>query len=255
MKSDRDPDIQIVMPVHNEADCIETVVRGLYDELARRLNPAFILCEDGSTDGTKDILRKMSGEVPMTLIMSDRRKGYSQAMIDGLRASTADYVLCLDSDGQYLPRDFWRFHDHMEDYDISIGWRKPRRDKLQRRIMSKCFGLLHKGFFHVPLHDPSCGFLVVKHRVLESLLDELGTLRQGFQWEFIARAHTKGYRMREIAVEHRMRKNGATRVYYLHKLPRIAGSHIAGLFRIWWETRKHSYGVMQPVKEAWPPTE
>jgi glycosyltransferase involved in cell wall biosynthesis len=254
MNTIEDSDIQIVMPAHNEADCIEAVVRELYEELAARMNLEFIICEDGSTDGTKEILRRLSREIPMKLVMSDQRKGYSRAMIDGLRASTADYVLCLDSDGQYRPRDFWRFRDHMEDQDISIGWRKPRRDRWQRRVMSRCFGLLHAALFHVPLHDPSCGFLLIKHHVLDALVGELGTLSQGFQWEFIARAHARGFRMREIAVEHRRRGNGTTRVYHLHRLPGIVASHVTGLFRVWWETKRNACGVPDPMRAAWPLT-
>ncbi len=231
------PDVQIVMPVHNEADCIRSVIQEIYIELTRRVQPELIVCEDGSDDGTKEILQELSSKIPMRLIMSNERKGYSQAVIDGIKASTADYVMCFDSDGQFSPRDFWGFYTRRQDYDLSIGCRLRRADALSRRLMSRCFRVLYMMLFHVPIHDPSCGYWLAKRAALNELINKLGTLKQGFAWELIARAHAKGFRIREVPIRHNLRKSGLTRVYYLHKLPRIAGSHILGLFRIWWQVR------------------
>jgi glycosyltransferase involved in cell wall biosynthesis len=251
MHDNKDPEIQIVMPVHNEADCIRPILTEIHQELGSRVPHEFLICEDGSTDGTRDILRDMARELPLRLITGAARKGYTPAMIDGLKASSTDFVLCLDSDGQYLPEDFWRFYEHHADYDLSIGWRHPRRDVLLRRLLSKCFGLLHAVLFHVPLHDPSCGFLLIRRTVLGAVLHDMGRLKQGFQWELTARAHRHGFHMREIEVRHRTRRSGTTRVFHLQRLPGIAMSHAAGLFRIWWETRKNRVRLVPyPARES-----
>ena len=84
MGKKQNPQVQIVLPVHNEEDCIESVIMEIIDELSPRLEVEFIICEDGSQDRTKEILKQLSQKVPTKLIMSDARKGYSRAV----RAST-----------------------------------------------------------------------------------------------------------------------------------------------------------------------
>jgi len=244
--------IQIVMPVHNEADCVESVIMEIWREIAPRLDVEFIVCEDGSTDGTKEILRDLSHKLPMRLILAEERKGYSRAVIDGLKASRAAFVLCLESDGQYTPRDFWEFYENKDDYDISIGWRKPRMDTLARKLMSGCFGCVYRVLFHTPLHDPSCAFMLVKRRVIDDLIGEMGLLMEGFQREFIARAHNRGLRIREIPVHHRARRSGGTKAFPLARIPRVGASNLAGLLRLWWAIRVAGPGMAtKPREEAY----
>jgi glycosyltransferase involved in cell wall biosynthesis len=250
------PDIQVVMPAHNEADCVESVITEIYEELAQRLRVEFIVCEDGSADGTKEILRDLSQRIPMRLIMGDERKGYSRALIDGLKASTADFVLCLESDGQYSPSDFWEFHRNREDYDISIGWRKPRMDTFARKLMSASFGCVFRALFCCPLHDPSCAFMLIKRQVIAGMIEEMGLLMEGFQREFIAHAQTEGLRIREIPVRHRHRRSGGTKAFPLTRIPRAAASNLAGLLRLWWRIRtKSARPSLRPVKEPLPGAE
>ena len=115
--------LEILLPVHNEAESIEATVREIYDELSSKLDVAFIICEDGSRDNTKAILRSLAELLPMRLNLCDERRGYSQAVCDGLRMLQSEYLLCLDSDGQCNPADFWSFWDARGDCDIVIGWR------------------------------------------------------------------------------------------------------------------------------------
>jgi len=232
MSKKQNPEVQIVLPVHNEEKCIEAVVRGIYDEISARVPVEFIICEDGSEDKTKEILQKLSHEIPIKLLMSDARKGYSQAVIDGFKEVTADYVLALDSDGQCSPEDFWKFYEQRENYDVIIGWRKPRFDTFLRRFLSWGFKQLYRTLLHVPVHDPSCCFLLVRKNVIKAVLNDLGILKQGFQWEFIARVYGRGFNIKEIPVKHRERIAGTTKVYHLNKLTGIANSHVSGLFQI-----------------------
>jgi glycosyltransferase involved in cell wall biosynthesis len=245
--------IEIVMPVHNEADCVESVIMEIWREIAPHLDVEFIVCEDGSMDGTKEILRALSGKLPVRLILADERKGYSRAVIDGLKASTADFVLCLESDGQYTPRDFWEFYEYKDDYDISIGWRKPRKDTLARKVMSACFGCVYRVLFQSPLHDPSCAFMLIKRHVIDDLMGEMGLLMEGFQREFIARAHGRGLRIREIPVHHRSRRSGGTKAFPLARIPQVAASNLLGLVRLWWAIRMAGTAVATKPPKQPPP--
>jgi len=247
------PDIQIVMPAHNEADCVESVVTEIFEELSPRLRVEFIVCEDGSTDGTKEILTRLSRGIPMRLIMGDERKGYSRALIDGLKASTADFVLCLEADGQYTPGDFWQFYAEKDRYDISIGWRRPRKDTFARKLMSGAFGCVFRILFHSPLHDPSCAFMLIKRRTIDRIIGAMGLMMEGFQREFIAHAQSESLRIREIPVHHRPRKSGGTKAFPLKRIPRTAVFNLAGLLRLWWRIQmKTGRTTIKPVEEALP---
>lgn len=101
-------DVEVLLPVHNEAETIEGTIREIYDELSRTVRMRFIICEDGSSDATKEILNSLCTRFPMKLMLSESRKGYSRAVRDGMKALDAPYLLCLDSDGQCDPKDFWK---------------------------------------------------------------------------------------------------------------------------------------------------
>src|SRR5579871_237801 len=232
--------LDIVLPVHNEAASIEATIREIYDTISPSVPVRFVICEDGSADNTKEVLTRVSESVPMRLDMSDQRKGYSRAVIDAFRLVEAPYALALDSDGQCDPLDFAAFWPLREQYDIVMGWRVHRADPLARKLMSRAFGLVHWTLFRTPLHDPSCPYLLINKRVLDRLIPELGTLKQGFWWEFVARAQAHGFTFHELPVEHRTRAAGVTRVYTVTKIPGIAVRHLWGLVEIWRQTRKSS---------------
>ena len=231
------PELEILLPVHNEAASIERTIREIYEIISPVVPFRFIICEDGSTDGTQDILTGLANTFSMTLFTGEARKGYSQAVVTGMRALTSPYLLCLDSDGQCDPKDFVRFWDTRRKSDVTIGWRVNRADTVLRRLMSRTFYRIYQSFYRTPVHDPSCPFILVRKSVVEKLVPELGVMQQGFWWEFVARAHRRRFSISELPVHHRLRSAGMTQVYKLRKLPGIGWRHFMALFRIWKETR------------------
>src|SRR5690242_6693846 len=107
MTAQKEVQVEVFLPVYNEAESIEGTIREIYDELSQRVSLDVIICEDGSKDGTKEILRNLSKELPLRLDLNDGRRGYSRAVRDGMQMLDAEYLLCLDSDGQCDPKDFW----------------------------------------------------------------------------------------------------------------------------------------------------
>jgi len=230
-------DVEVLLPVHNEGESIEQTIRGMHAELSQSVNIGFIICEDGSRDNTKAILRGLAAELPLRLNLSDDRKGYSRAMREGMAMCDSDYLLCLDSDGQCDPKDFSQFWNRRTEADIVIGWRVHRADTFVRRTFSRFFYLLYQTVFHTPVHDPSCPFVLMPREVAHKLGAELGEMKEGFWWEFVARAHRHGFSILEIPVNHRLRSAGVTQVYRWSKMPGIFFRHTAALFRIWNQTR------------------
>ncbi len=230
-------DVEVLLPVHNEAETIEGTIREIFDEFSRKVRMRFIICEDGSKDATKEVLTRLSSEIPMTLILSDSRKGYSRAVRDGMEALHAPYLLCLDSDGQCDPKDFWQFWEARNDSDAVIGWRVQRADTLLRRLLSRIFYLFYQLLYRVPVHDPSCPYVLARKEVIGRLVPELGEMQQGFWWEFVARLHRRGFSIKELPVNHRLRAGGTTQVYQFRKMPGIFYRHFLALFKIWFQTR------------------
>jgi glycosyltransferase involved in cell wall biosynthesis len=230
-------DLEILLPVHNEAGSIASTIREIHAELSPRLNIGFIICEDGSKDNTQEILRELAGELPLRLNLSNARKGYSLALREGMQMLKADYLLCLDSDGQCDPKDFWPFWEARRDCDVVIGWRAERADDAVRLVLSRFFYLIYQAVFRVPMHDPSCPFVLMHKSVAFRLMKELGAMQQGFWWEFVARAHRRGLRMKELRIHHRKRSAGVTQVYHWSRMPGIFFRHVAAIYRVWRETR------------------
>ncbi len=229
--------LEILLPVHNEAGGIRDTIREIHEVIHPQAPFQFLICEDGSTDGTPAILADLAQTLPIRLLPGIQRRGYSQAVLAGMRALTSPYLLCLDADGQCDPADFGRFWEQRDRADILIGSRVHRADSALRKVLSRLFYHIYQLFFHTPADDPSCPFLLVRKQVVDRLLPELGVMQQGIWWEFLARAHRRGFSIRQLSVHHRRRRSGQTRIYQLRRLPGIGYRQLAALFTIWRETR------------------
>ena len=149
----------------------------------------------------------------------------------------APYLLCLDSDGQCDPKDFWQFWEARTSADVLLGWRVHRADTFTRKLFSRFFYLIYTTVLGVKVHDPSCPYVLAKKPVILALAGEMGAMEQGYWWEFVGRTYRRGYSIKELPVNHRLRAAGVTQVYRWKKMPGIFFRHVAAIFRIWSETR------------------
>ena len=111
--------LSIILPVHNERYSIEPVLREWQQTLQKlKIDHDFIVCEDGSTDGTGVFLKKIRPRYHLILNQVKERRGYGGAVIDGIKTADTKYILSIDSDGQCDPADFAIFwqHRHQADY-------------------------------------------------------------------------------------------------------------------------------------------
>jgi glycosyltransferase involved in cell wall biosynthesis len=227
--------IDVVLPAYNEGASIGSTLRDFYSKvtLESKIPIRFVVCEDGSTDDTVLVLQRLAKEIPLKLISDPMRKGYSRAVIDGMRGSDSEWIGFIDSDGQCDPGDFAKLRDVRTGADLVMGWCNPRSDGLVRKVMSKVFGLVYRALFDVRVRDPSCPYLLIHRPALNKILaGNVGILKQGFWWEFVARATALDLRIVETPVRHLVRKSGTTQVYRPTKVPRIAAEHLVGLWRL-----------------------
>lgn len=212
------PDVSLVIPVHNEAQAIERVITEFYEEIGRKIPLEIIISEDGSSDGTKEVLVELSHKIPLKLSFSDERRGYLGGAKHGLAQVTADFVLFVDSDGQYVASDFWKMYDKRRGVDLIVGRKLKRHDPFHRVFISGVFQQMIRAVFHLPLHHSDTGYRLMNRRVLDAVLDETQIMEYSFWTEFSVRAFKKGFRLAEVPVTHRARIDGSTRLYSPWKL-------------------------------------
>ncbi len=225
------PGFLIIMPVHNEAESIERVLTDFHDRVATPLGAEILVCEDGSTDGTRKVLQRLARNLPFRYLSDSRRLGYEKSVKRALRLARDD-VLFSDSDGQYRPKDLWRLLNEADGFDMVIGRKVKREESLYRIILWKGFHFLVKLLFGMRLHDIDCGFRLVKQHVIQDTLDLVRDLPFSFWAEFTIIASRRGHKIREIPISHRRRLHGGTTIYQPKKLPRIMLAQFLGLVRL-----------------------
>ena len=226
--------LSVVLPVYNEKASIEKVLSEWQRELRKHpVDYRFVICEDGSTDGTKELLKTITKKYPILLSQKSKRRGYGTAVLDGIAKASSRYILCVDSDGQCDPADFGKFWENKDTADIIIGWRKNRKDAKQRKMFSYFFKKFFKFLFPTSkVHDPSAPYVLFQRRKILPLRSYLSFLIEGFWWGFCAGAAKLNLRTKEIPIVHRDRLSGKTNVYKIGKIPSIAVRNGIGLIRL-----------------------
>ena len=161
------PNLSLILPVHNEVASLERMLSEWHSFLHKipGLHHVFIICEDGSIDGTKELIVELEHQYPIIKNSVSWRRGYGQAVRDGIGLAKTDYVLCIDGDGQIGPDQMTEVWSRRSEDHFLMGWRCPRVDPAVRLIYSKLFKVYHRLLFPNGLHDPSCPFVLGHTRV------------------------------------------------------------------------------------------
>jgi glycosyltransferase involved in cell wall biosynthesis len=227
--------ISIVLPIHNEYENLNLLLSEWNEELKKitHISFEFVLVEDGSTDGTKELIKKLEDIYPIINLSSKKKRGYTRAVLDGIASSNGDYILCTDSDNQIKVKSLVDNISKLpEENFFLIGCRNPRRDPINRIIYSKLFKVLHIILFKTKLKDPSCPFVIGKKKTFDLLPPNfLNMMTEGFWWGFIATCSKMKIGFREVSIEHFARKSGVAS-YGFFKLPGIILRNTIGLFKI-----------------------
>lgn len=223
--------LDVIIPVYNEKEIISRVLREWKKELdALKIKYSFIVCEDGSTDGTKELLVKLKPKYNLILHQKLKRRGYGQAIVDGIGKTQAKYVLCIDSDGQCDPKELVHFWENRKNADVIMGWRVKRVDPLQRKLFYRLFKIFFDIIIPNSVHDPSAPLF--KRLSILPYLNYLKYMREGFWWGFAAVCKKKGLSTFEIEIKQKPRHGGRTKIYRLKEIPAIAFRNVMGLIKL-----------------------
>lgn len=199
--------LSAVIPTFNEVDSL----RQLHAELSATAEEhgydlEVIFVDDGSTDGSWDVVRSLSETDPRVRGIRFRRNfGKAAALGAGFDAARGQFVVTLDADLQDDPREIPRFLEAMrlERLDVVSGWKKVRHDPWHKVGPSRIFNWLVSRLTGVELHDHNCGLKCYRRAVIKEVRI-YGELHR-----FIpVLAHAKGFRVGEVVVQHRARRYG-----------------------------------------------
>lgn len=210
MKGDA-PTFSIVVPVHNESESIDELVKSIDKALAAVSgNHEVLFIDDGSTDGTLEKLMWLTRTHPHIRVFSFRRNlGKSPALECGFRMAAGDYILTMDADLQDDPGELQQMFDYLmrERADMVSGWRKERRDSVLKVVSSKIFNLIVvRTLFGSSFKDMNSGLKLYRAEVARGL-----QLYGGMHRFIPVIVKEMGYRVAEVPVRHHERRYGASK--------------------------------------------
>lgn len=214
--------VSIIMLVYNEAEIIEEVIRDYCTKVVDKLNDVeFIVAEDGSTDGTKEILARLAQELPITLHSGNDRKGYVKAYRDAMMLPKKDVIFFSDSSGKHDPDDFWLLYEKVNKFDIVSGYKEHRKDPFYRIILTKGFNFFVNTYFGTRIKDIDSGFKIISRQAMLDVVQDHWMVGSLISFEIIVRLLAKGYTIVEVPVNHSPRKNGPSRGLPAKKIPKV----------------------------------
>jgi glycosyltransferase involved in cell wall biosynthesis len=204
------PELSVFLPVYNEAPNLKPLQAKLDQALgALGRSAEIIYVDDGSTDGSLEILRELATNDERIRVVALRRNyGQTAAIAAGIDAARGNVLIPMDADLQNDPADIIRLLNKLDEgFDVVSGWRKHRKDKMiTRKIPSMMANKLISWIGGVPLHDYGCSLKAYRR---ESLKD---VKLYGEMHRFIPiYASWAGARVSEIPVEHHARTMGKSK--------------------------------------------
>ncbi|HPO16734.1 MAG TPA: glycosyltransferase family 2 protein [Candidatus Hydrogenedentes bacterium] len=199
--------ISVVIPVYNECETLDALAEGIIEHLQGH-EFRIIFVDDGSTDGSFDVLSRLRERFDCVDIIRFRRNfGKPFALAAGFSRAHGDIALIMDADLQDDPKEIPALLAKLEEgFDMVCGWKKQRHDPWHKVIPSRIFNFAIAKAFGANLHDINTGFKVMRMEVARRLplYGEMHRMIALFALQM-------GYRVTEIPVEHHPRRHGRSK--------------------------------------------
>jgi glycosyltransferase involved in cell wall biosynthesis len=195
-----DPLLSVVMPVYNERDTVEEIIRRV---LAVPIRTELIVVDDGSKDGTRDILAALQGKLTFTLILQSQNAGKGSALRRGFEVVSGDLVVIQDADLEYSPEEFPELIELICQgrADVVYGSRFLGRHRVflfTHYAGNRLLTLLTNVLYNTMLTDMETCYKVMRTEVLKSMTLESDGF--GIEPEMTAKIFKRNYRVYEVPI-------------------------------------------------------
>ncbi len=234
-------ELSVVVPVFNEEENLPILIPRLAEVLNRLgLTYEMIFVDDGSSDGSRRILREMATQYPgLRMIGLKENRGLSTALIAGMKGARGEKIVTLDSDLQNDPEDIPKLLRYLDPYDMATGWRQKRDDPWLKRISSIIANAIRNRLSGEQIHDSACTLRAFKRECLQDLIPFNGMHRF-----FSTLAKMQGYKVVEVPVVHHPRKFGKSK-YNIRNRAMRAFIDLLGVR--WLKNRRIDYTIEERI--------
>lgn len=212
----------VVIPTYNEKENVSAILHSVFD-----LQQDFhvIVIDDGSPDGTAQIVKDLQLKFPGQLFIEERRgkQGLGTAYIHGFKWAISrgyKYIFEMDADFSHNPNDLPRLYDACKNggADVAIGSRYVKGGGVvnwpsDRRALSKGGSVYTRMITWMPVKDPTAGFMCYKKEVLETInLDQIVFVGYAFQIEMKFAAWKLHFKLKEVPIIFQDRTQGTSKM-------------------------------------------
>lgn len=206
------PDISVVIPLYNEEESLPELVEWI-DRVckANGYTHEVIMIDDGSTDSSWEIVKRLSTQFPAVKgIRFQRNYGKSPALYMGFKAAEGNVVITMDADLQDSPDEIPELYQMIvrDGFDLVSGWKKVRYDNaVTKNLPSKLYNGVNRWLTGIKLHDMNCGLKAYKRKVIKSI-EVYGEMHRFIP---VLAKHAGFKKIGEKVVQHRARKYGTSK--------------------------------------------
>jgi glycosyltransferase involved in cell wall biosynthesis len=204
-----DPALSLVIPVYNERESLAELHRQISTVSSEReLNVEIIFVDDGSRDGSWEVVKQLASADPRVRGLRFRRNfGKAAALQAGFTIARGSRIVTMDADLQDDPAEIPNFLAELDKgIDLVSGWKKIRHDPWHKVLPSRVFNGMVSGLTGVKLHDHNCGMKGMATAVVRELR------LYGEMHRFIpVLAAARGFKVGEVVIHHRPRQHGRSK--------------------------------------------
>jgi len=235
----QEPEVSVVIPVFNEAECLHGVLEEVIKTLGQSLGKPFeiLVVDDGSADRTTQIAQEMAKLNPVIRVFRHSRNvGQSFAFHTGFANARGTVIVTLDGDGQNMPADIPAVVSRLgPDCDCCCGYRAHRKDTIWRRLGGRLANRVRNAVLGEMVYDTGCSIKAFKSEFIHGLQPWNGMHR--FFASFVT---MRGGRISQVEVRHRPRRAGASKYSNWGRLKHTVFDLIAVK---WLKNRSRVYNV------------
>ena len=217
------PGLSVFFPAYNDSGTIASLVITAV-KTARRLTPNYevIVVNDGSADGTADILDELAHLYPQVRIVHHpKNRGYGGALRSGFENASREFVFYTDGDAQYDPSEMEILWNRMgEGVDLVNGYKISRSDPLHRIVIGRIYHHTVRLLFGLKVRDVDCDFRLMRRRIFDVVHLEKNS--GVICLEMMKKIQDAGFRIAEVPVHHYHRAYGKSQFFNIGRLYRTA---------------------------------